>query len=374
MTEAINIKNWKDPTSLRRCRRLLLRWFAANARDLPWRRDCAVYAVWISEIMLQQTQVQQALPYYLRFMERFPTVAALAAAPIDAVLKAWEGMGYYARARNLHRAAGQIMARHGGHFPADAESVRALAGIGPYTAAAILSIAFNQPLAVVDGNVIRVLSRLHAWPGDAKTTSGKKEIQERAQSLLDPAAPGAFNEAMMELGALICTPQNPLCTACPLAACCQALAQGAPEKFPVKSAKKLRPHYQIAAGLIWKKEKLLIVRRPESGLLGGLWELPGGKQEAGEVLEATVAREAAKKLGIKIKVGSFFSRVDHAYTHFSITLHVYHCRHLKGTPYPHEHSDWRWVSIAELDDYAFSRSNRRIIEQLPAGAYNPSGL
>lgn len=374
MTEAVKIANWHDANTVIRCRRLLLRWFAANARDLPWRRDRAVYAVWISEIMLQQTQVQQALPYYLRFMERFPTVAALAAAPIDAVLKAWEGMGYYARARNLHRAAGQIMARHGGHFPADAESVRALAGIGPYTAAAILSIAFNQPLAVVDGNVIRVLSRLHAWPGDAKTTSGKKEIQERAQSLLDPAAPGAFNEAMMELGALICTPQNPLCTACPLAACCQALAQGAPEKFPVKSAKKLRPHYQIAAGLIWKKEKLLIVRRPESGLLGGLWELPGGKQEAGEVLEATVAREAAKKLGIKIKVGSFFSRVDHAYTHFSITLHVYHCRHLKGTPYPHEHSDWRWVSIAELDDYAFSRSNRRIIEQLPAGAYNPSGL
>lgn len=353
-----------EPLALKTCRRRLLRWFEKNARDLPWRRTRDVYAIWISEIMLQQTQVQQALPYYLRFMQRFPDVAALAAAPLDEVLKQWEGMGYYARARNLHRAAGQIMEEHDGRFPAEVKSVTALAGIGAYTAAAILSIAFGRPLAVVDGNVIRVISRLHAWPGDARSTAGKQRLQEMAQRLLDARAPGTFNEAMMELGALICTPQNPLCRGCPVRACCRAFGRGEAERFPLKATPRPRPHHHMTAAVIWKDGTILIARRPEKGLLGGLWELPGGRQEAGEGLEEALARATAETLDIGIAIGGLYARLNHAYTHFSITLHVFTCRYLSGAPRAALHSDWRWVAPCDLDRFAFPRAHRRIIDQL----------
>ncbi len=365
---------WPDAAWLQQCRAALLDWFGASARRLPWRENRDPYRVWISEIMLQQTQVKQALPYFERFLARFPEVAALAAAPLDEVLKAWEGMGYYARARNLHRAAGQIMHEHGGRFPQTPEAVRALPGIGVYTAAAILSIAFGRPEVVVDGNVARVIARLAAVSAEARSAAGRQTIAALAAAFFDPERPGDFNEAMMELGALICTPRSPACTACPVAACCAARREGEPERYPVKRPSRAKPHHQIAAALIWRGRELLIARRPEKGLLGGLWEFPGGKQEPGERLEETAVREAAEEVGLEIRVVEKFMSVEHAYTHFSITLHVFHCVWLSGEPACKACSDWRWVTAAELQSYAFPRANGRVIEALLAKNAGPPAI
>ncbi len=348
---------------LQRCRAALLAWFDASARVLPWREDRDPYRIWISEIMLQQTQVRQVLPYYERFLARFPDIPSLAAAPLDAVLKAWEGMGYYARARNLHRAAGEIMARYGGRFPQERDVVLGLPGVGVYTAAAILSIAFGRPEVVVDGNVVRVIARLTAMAEEARG-AGRRRIEGMAAAFFDPGRPGDFNEAMMELGAVICTPRAPVCALCPVAACCAALKEGAPERYPVKSPRRAKPHHQIAAALIWQEGRLLIARRPEKGLLGGLWEFPGGKQESGESLEQAAVREAAEELGVEIEVVARFISIDHAYTHFSITLHLFHCRYLGGEPACKACSDWRWITPEQLQEYAFPRANLRAIEAL----------
>ena len=316
--------------------------------------------------MLQQTQVSQVTPYYRRFLKAFPTIKKLAQAPLDRVLKVWEGMGYYARARHLVQAAQIIEREHAGQFPHDLEAVRRLPGIGPYTAAAILSIAFHQRLAVLDGNVIRVLARLTAWPDEVKSNSAKKKLQALADALLPRKNPGDFNEAMMELGALVCTPTQPLCSSCPIALFCQAGQSGEPERFPHKRPKKKKPHHHIAAAIIWRRGKILIARRKEQDLLGGLWEFPGGKQEPGESLEQTVVREVREELGIMVRVRDFFAQVKHQYTHISITLHVYHCDYVSGVPVALDCAAWRWLRPLALREYAFPRANGKIIEKLLA--------
>ncbi|HPI72134.1 MAG TPA: A/G-specific adenine glycosylase [bacterium] len=345
-------------------RRRLLTWFRANRRDLPWRRKRTAYCIWISEIMLQQTQVQQVIPYYRRFCKQFPSIKKLANARLDQVLKVWEGMGYYARARHLLQAARMIQKQHAGVFPQDYNAVRRLPGIGPYTAAAILSIAFQQRYAVVDGNVVRVLSRLAAFPGEVQTTGNKKILQTLADTLLPVKGPGDFNEAVMELGALLCTPTAPHCGVCPLARCCRARQQGEPERFPFKRAKKKRPHHEVAAAIIWRQGRILLARRPERGLLGGLWEFPGGKREKGETLEQTAVREVREELGVRVRVRKFFFKVNHQYTHFSVTLNVFHCDWVSGRPRPIGCSGWRWVLPKELERFAFPRANGKIIEAL----------
>ncbi|OPZ72943.1 MAG: putative A/G-specific adenine glycosylase YfhQ [bacterium ADurb.Bin478] len=349
---------------IRSIRRRLLTWFRANRRDLPWRRHRTAYGVWISEILLQQTQVQQVIPYYRRFCKAFPSLKKLADARLDQVLKVWEGMGYYARARHLLQAARIIQKEHAGFFPQDYDAVRRLPGIGPYTAAAILSIAFQQRYAVVDGNVARVVSRLAAFSGEVQSTANKKILQAMADTLLPASTPGDFNEAMMELGALLCTPAAPQCGVCPLARCCRARQQGEPERFPVKRAKKKRPHHEVAAAIIWRQGRILLARRLEQGLLGGLWEFPGGKREKGETLEQTVVREVREELGVRVRVREFFIKVDHQYSHFSVTLHVFHCDWVSGSPQPLGCSDWRWVRPKDLETFAFPRANGKIIKVL----------
>lgn len=346
------------------CRKKLINWFERHARRLPWRQSRDPYAVWISEVMLQQTQVKQVIPYYQRFMQSFPDIATLAAASLDQVLKTWEGMGYYSRARHLHQAAQQIIQDFGGEFPKDLPSLQRLKGIGPYTAAAIMSIAFNQPYAVLDGNVMRVLCRLLAWPEDPKRDGNKAVLRSIAQNLLPKDKPGIFNEAMMELGATICKPLQPICASCPLASCCKAYKMGTPEKFPIPSPKKKRPHYQVAAALVWRGSKLLIARRPEKGLLGGLWEFPGGKQKFGEKLSETAEREVWEELRIRIKVKKLFMKVNHQYTHFTITLHAFDSEYISGTPQAIGCSDYRWVGVKDLSRFAFPRANGKIIERL----------
>jgi A/G-specific adenine glycosylase len=355
------------PTSgefLKTFRKRLLAWFDKNARDLPWRRDRTPYRVWISEMMLQQTQVQQVLPYYHRFLARFPDLNCLARAPLEHVLKAWEGMGYYARARNLHKAAHIMVQNYKGTFPEEYESLLKLPGIGPYSAAAIASLAFNQRHAVLDGNVMRVLSRLFTLTMDPRSSSVKKQLQEWLDLAISSRRPGAFNEAMMELGALVCTPKSPLCSKCPLSVLCKARAVGEPENYPPAAKKKPRPHHHIGVGLIWRRGRLLIAQRPAEGLLGGLWEFPGGKQEQGEKLAGTVKREIKEELGIDVVVKDFFMQVEHQYSHFTVSLHVFHCRYVKGEPQTLGCIDWRWIQPEELTAFAFPRANGKIIERL----------
>lgn len=346
----------------------LLEWYYSIRRELPWRHTRDPYRIWLSEVMLQQTRVDQALPYYERFVSKFPDIQALADAARDDVLRIWEGLGYYSRARNLHKAARQIVDRHGGRFPDNYEDAVALQGVGSYTAAAVLSIAFNQPYAVVDGNVTRVVCRLYAIDGDIRKTKVQKEIQERAEALLDSSRPGDFNQAIMELGATVCTPAHPECHKCPWQTECRAYQTGRIRHYPFKSPAKKRPHHDIAVGLISDRHgRMFISRRPDDAMLGGLWEFPGGKREKGESLTDTVRRELREELGVNVSVDEKpFEVIRHAYSHFTITLHAFFTRmHPESpSPVPRNGEPYAWVPVDELGDYAFPKANRKVTDTL----------
>ena len=265
----------------------LLEWFRDNARSLPWRDEPTPYHVWVSEIMLQPTRVAAVLDYYRRFLDALPDVESLAAVEEDRLMKLWQGLGYYSRARNLRRAAGQIMEKHGGIFPRRYEDVRALAGVGDYTAGAICSIAFGQPVAAVDGNVLRVASRLTADPADVSLPQTRRAVAAALEGVMPRGAAGAFNQALMELGALVCLPNGaPLCDRCPAAAFCAARAQGRTAQFPVKPAKKPRRIEERTVFLIVRGGKVALRRRESRGLLAGLWEYPNGLAPAPCPVEA----------------------------------------------------------------------------------------
>jgi len=346
-------------------RKDLLDWYEVARRDLPWRSNNDPYAIWVSEVMLQQTRVETVRPYYVRFLSRYPTVESLADAPLDDVLKTWEGLGYYRRAQNLHRAAQVLVDEYDGRLPAAREALLKVPGIGPYTAAAVASIAYNQPHPVLDGNVTRVLCRVFRVESDPKTNATRKELHAIAERLLHQTRPSDFNQALMELGACVCVPQTPLCDRCPVASHCRARAELAdPAALPVKRKRKPLPHHTIAVGLVWNHGKLLIDQRPADGLLGGLWEFPGGKVEPGETLEECLVREVKEELGIDIRVEESFVTVKHSYTHFRITLHSFHCRYLDGRPQPRQVAAWRWVYPSELAGFAFPKANKRVLEAL----------
>ena len=356
-----------DPTDAQRraFRNDLLDWYAGAKRAMPWRETNDPYRIWISEVMLQQTRVDQAQPYYERFVAAFPTVEALAEAERDDVLRLWEGLGYYARARHLHRAAQHVVEEFGGQVPDTYDAIRTLPGVGPYTAAAVLSIAYGRPHAVLDGNVARVLARVFTVEDDIKKSRTRRRLQALADDLLAPQQPADFNQALMELGATVCTPTAPQCPDCPLQDVCEALEEGAPEAYPFSKKKPPVPHHDVVVGLVFDKTgRLLIQRRPEDGLLGGLWEFPGGKREDGEPLEETCRRELREELGIEVEAERLFYRLDHAYSHFKITLHAFTCRLAEGTPASKEGQPLRWAGVDELETYAFPRANRRLIEEL----------
>ncbi len=346
----------------------LLTWFRANAADLPWRRARTPYTVWLSEIMLQQTQVATVTGYFERFLAAYPDVQALAAAPLDDVLKRWEGLGYYSRARNLHRAARMIVTEWGGQFPDNAAALQQLPGIGRYTAGAIASLAFGEDVPVLDGNVIRILARLDNIADDIRQPAVISALWERAAALVPPGQAGPYNEALMELGRVICRPRQPRCGACPVAAHCLARAAGTQEARPVKARRAPTPHYDVVAGVIEgqgaQAGRILIAQRPAEGLLGGLWEFPGGKQEDGESLPEALVRELEEELGIGVEVGEFIVQVKHAFTHFRITLHAFTCRHVRGEPQALGVAGFAWVTLAEMDGYAFGRADQHVIAAL----------
>ena len=340
-------------------------WYTDTARDLPWRRTSDPYAIWISEVMLQQTQVATVIPYFHRWLQAFPTVQALAAASMEQVLRMWEGLGYYTRARNLHRAAGQVMRRHGGEVPDSPEAFAGLAGVGPYTMAAVQSIAFGHDLAVVDGNVRRVLARLIALEPPPAASSVARAVAQLAQALLPEGTARLHNQAVMELGALLCTPRGPTCHGCPLAPACAATGSGDPEAYPRRVPRKAVPHHQVAVGLVFDpRGRVLIQRRPYDGLLGGLWEFPGGKVEPGETEVQALRRELGEEQGLRVDRIQALEPVNHAYTHFKVTLHPHTCRLQEMDPRAGEGHPRKWVDPGELPDFPMPRANRKILEQL----------
>lgn len=344
-------------------RQSLLDWYCQFGRDLPWRQSRDPYAIWVSEIMLQQTQVKTVIPYYQRWLEQFPTIPVLAAADQQEVLKAWEGLGYYARARNLHRAAQAIMQQHDGLFPDQIKAAMALPGIGRTTAGGILSAAFNQSTPILDGNVKRVLARFVAL--QVPPNRAIAQLWHLSETILDPNSPRDFNQALMDLGATLCTVHNPDCPRCPWKRPCQAYNLGIQSELPMSETRTPIPRKSIGVAVIWNDEgQILIDRRRQSGLLGGLWEFPGGKLEPGETIEACIQREIREELGIEIEVGDRFMTVDHTYSHFHVTLNVHHCRYLSGDPQPIECDEVRWVTLAEIDQYPFPKANGQIIAAL----------
>ncbi len=281
---------------------------------MPWRDTRDPYKIWISEIMLQQTQVTTVIDYYHKFIAKFPTVKHLAGAEMGSVMKVWEGLGYYGRARNLHKAAQEVMDRFQGKIPDNEDDLSSLPGIGRYTAGAILSIAFGKPVPVLDGNIIRLLSRIFHITENVDQTETKNALWTLSKMIIPQRNVQDFNQGLMELGAMICGPRNPHCIDCPLSKLCEAHRLSIQQELPVRSPKKKIPHYNVTAGIIWKKDKVLITLRPPKGLLGGLWEFPGGKQKAGESLRDCLKREIREELSIDIKVKELLISVKHTYT------------------------------------------------------------
>ncbi len=345
-------------------RRRLLAWYRREARDLPFRRTRDPYRIWLAEILLQQTRMEAGVPYYERFVARFPDVAALAAAGVDAVLALWEGLGYYNRARNLHRAARRGGGGRGGRVPAPAGDGRPLPGVGPYPAGAIASIAFGEATAAVDGNVKRVLARLFAIVDCIDETPTIARLEALAAELVPADAPGDWNQGLMELGARVCRPRAPRCDVCPLAGHCRGYREGLADALPVRKAKAPTPHRDVAVALVRRRGKLLLCRRPEGGMLAGLWELPGGTVGPRETPAGALGRVLAADAGLALtEAGPALATVEHAYSHFRITMTAHACT-VRGRARAGSADAIAWVAPAELGDYPMPGADRKILARL----------
>jgi A/G-specific adenine glycosylase len=315
--------------------------------------------------MLQQTQVDTVIPFFERFTSLFPTVEALAAAPLEEVLKAWENLGYYARARNLHAAAARVVTEKGGRIPATFEGLLGLPGIGAYTAGAILSIAFEQRVPALDGNVRRVLCRLFAVQEPLERSGTRRCIAELAAGLVPQEQPGQFNQGLMEIGAVLCRPRRPSCGACPLKDLCRAARDGLQEALPRTRKRGPQPHREMTAGIITDgRARLLLVQRPLEGLLGGLWKFPGGERAAGEKRAEALQRTVREELGVEVRVGEEVGCVTHAYTHFRMTLHAFQCTGEPGEFRPQGPARWLWAGRRRLGTLPLSRAERKVLDIL----------
>ena len=341
----------------------LLSWFENRQELYPWRGETDPYRIWLSEVMLQQTQTQTVIPYYRRWLDRFPTIKDVAEADEQEVLKMWEGLGYYSRARNFHRACQQLLNQHEGRVPAAVDKFRKLPGVGPYIAAAVSSIAFHQPSVAIDGNVRRVVSRLES--NDDPAVKMNNIIDIYLKKHLPDSNPGDFNQALMDLGRSVCTARAPQCTICPVQLWCRSYVDNVVDKYPPKKERRPKPHYNIAVGVIWKCAQILVARRPSQGLLGGLWEFPGGKVLAGETERDAVRREVEEELGILVEVGDRITAIKHVYTHFSITMAAYHCQYRSGEPQALGCSDWRWIHPNQIGELPFPGANHKLFPHIP---------
>jgi A/G-specific adenine glycosylase len=353
-----------EGTTLELIRGHLLAWYRLSRRRLPWRASADPYHIWVSEVMLQQTRAKTVVRYYESFLARFADIESLSNADLDEVLKTWEGMGYYARARNLHKAARVVRDEHTGMVPEDPAVFRTLPGVGDYICAAVQSIAFNHPLAVVDGNVKRVLARLFEIDAPVNAAGSAKVFVSYADKLLDRRDPGTFNQALMELGAMVCRPGGPDCDACPVAGVCRAYLAGRQRELPVRKKKPPVPTYHVAVGVIERDDRVLLTRRPLEGLLGGLWEFPGGKVKGRETAEQACVREIREEVNLAVELGAHLGRISHAYTHFKIDVDVFRCRYTGGEVALDGPTDYRWVLREEIAQYPLPRANHKILPLL----------
>lgn len=344
----------------------LLSWYEQEKRSLPWRETGDPYRIWVSEIMLQQTRVDTVIPYYERFMERFPTIEDLAEADLEEVYRLWEGLGYYSRAKNLHLAVREVKEQYGGVVPDTPEEIHKLKGIGPYTAGAILSIAYNLPEPAVDGNVMRVLSRIFLIEEDITKGKTRKIFEELVRKIIAKEDPSSFNQALMELGALICTPKSPKCIGCPVYSHCGAVKEGRQEELPVKTKSKKGKSVEMAVGLVQKEnQRWLICKRPPEGLLANLWEFPGVEASLDEEkMQVSLTRFLYHQFGIKALPKQKLLEYSHVFSHLQWNIHLYSCTllsvgHKMDLPVEHQ-----WVTIEEMDQFPFSASQRKIVTYL----------
>lgn len=337
----------------------LLAWYDAHHRDLPWRAAAGEvpdpYHVWVSEVMLQQTRVETVRGRYADWLERFPTLESLAEAEPDEVMKAWEGLGYYSRARNLHRAVREVAADYGGVVPDDPAAFRSLPGVGRYTAGAVASIAFGREEPVVDGNVRRVVAR---WTDTAEPAEA--ELWPLASQLVEGERPGDLNQALMELGAVVCTPRSPRCADCPVREHCLAFARGTQEERPARRRAKPLPHEDTAVAVIEREGHLLLVRRPTAGPLGGMWGFPEAVRHDGEAAHEAAERVALDGVGLSVRSGPPIATVEHTFTHVRVTYRAFRCVANGGEPRPLRYDACAWADAEEVADYALPTAQRRI--------------
>jgi len=361
-----------SPAGKRALATKLLQWFGASARDLPWRRTRDLYAIWISEVMLQQTQVVTVIPYWVRFLTQFPNPAALAAADEHDVLRLWEGLGYYRRARQLHAAAKKIVAEHGGEFPNHLEQVRGLPGIGRYTAGAILSIGLDQRLPILEANTIRVLSRLTAYRKEVDSTAGRAYLWSVAEAILPEQNCGAFNQALMELGSEVCTPKSPACDRCPVAQLCEARRQDVVAKVP-RPAKPKQYEEVTELAVVVRRGTQVLLRHCQAGeRWAGLWDFPrfaAKEAEKSEPLEKALAAGTRQLTGLRIVPGEQLLTIKHGVTRYRITLHCFEAT-LQSMPKKNQlpGEGMRWVAIDALTEYPLSTTGRKISRALMAGS------
>ena len=338
----------------------MISWYAKNKRSLPFRMTKDPYKIWLSEVMLQQTKVKTALPYYNNWIKKLPTIESVSLSNLDILLKLWEGLGYYKRCNNFYKATKIVVSDFNSKIPKEKSQFMSLPGVGDYTASAVLSIAFNKAYPVLDGNVKRVMSRIIGIK--TLTKYNLKRIKNFLNLAICKKTPGDFNQGLMEIGALICKPYNPVCKKCPINNFCYALKKGHPEVYPVKNKLKPIPYFNVVIAIIWRKDKFYIQKRSTDQMLGGLWEFPGGIVNQGQDSELFLKQKVYEECGVQIKIFKKVGFVDHAFSHFKIRLNCYFCTEKKH--FLDENETRKWISKKNIKNYSFPKANHKLFKKL----------
>tara|TARA_A100001011_G_scaffold387014_2_gene464051 strand:- start:1657 stop:2721 length:1065 start_codon:yes stop_codon:yes gene_type:complete len=344
----------------------LIYWYNKNRRALPFRLTNDPYKIWISEIMLQQTQMMTVIPFYERWVNRLPTIETVAKTNIDFLLKLWEGLGYYRRCQNFYQASKIVVNDYKGVVPSDYDSFIGLPGVGDYTAGAVLSISFGIPIPAIDGNVKRVMARLYGFKH--LTRHNGTIIYKAISSTLRNVNPSEFNQGLMELGALVCTSESPKCFKCPVSKDCKAYQSGNPTNYPKKKVKRALPHFNVVTAIIWRGDTFYIQKRSEEKMLGGLWEFPGGKVENGEKLELALLRELKEECNFNARILKKATSIKHRYSHYSITMHCYYCEEKNDKIVSITNS--KWIKKNQISQYSFPKANHKIFNFLNKHDWN----
>ena len=344
----------------------LLHWYDSNRRDLPWRKTNDLYKIWLSEVMLQQTRVDTVIPYYKKWVEKFKTIKSVASADGQTLLKLWEGLGYYSRCRNFQKACKIIVNNYSGEIPLDFQKFRLLPGVGDYTASAVFSIGLKQNYPALDGNVRRVMARVLKIKNITKRNN--KRIYNTLIKWMDRERPGDINQALMDLANSICCVDHALCSTCPINEICMANKMSIPESYPARMKKKVIPHKEFVAGIIWKGNKFLITKRKENALLGGLWEFPGVEIVSSETPIGSLRRKIKEEWAIDINIKKKVGYIKHAYSHFKITLTLYQCQAQGSVKTMNR--EYRWITPAEIKIFPFPKSNHKLFNVLNSNGWN----